>query len=356
MSPVGARTSQDKPAAHWIDPPPLDEKVAKYTMSVMVVFIKQTGSWGDRPKASGHIHSDTLYDYESIENPITLPTSAMSPSFPASESLDRTLGISLTRRTASISALTPSYGPAYPFANSGKVVSFNSPILASTVASVNALISKYINKIIYYISASNWPVVFARIRQKIHHFASGSEELHDNTDMKLLSYCAMDQTRLIQLFQELSSLLVSMKREAQSSIALSLRNAIWNWISGFPDQFGETIIYHRKLEGAPERVFDTLYQMMQDPGSLSINRRIIWPTLTALLATSPERLQQSEEAMTGYTNKSKKASDMILLYPCPLTPILVEFFLAHRLFNPAEPRRQTIRYRYGLLLGPLQGS
>jgi len=306
-SPVGARNSQEKPSWSWVDPPPLDDKVARYAISVMVVFIKQTGSWGDRPKASGHIHSDTLYDYESIENPITFPVSATSSSFSASESLDRRLGISLTRRTASISALTPSYGPAYPFANSGKVVSFNSPILASTIPSVNALISKYINKIIYYISASNWAVVFARIRQKIHHFASGSEELHDNTDMKLLSYCAMDQNRLIQLFQELSSLLVSMKREAQSSIALSLRNAIWNWISGFPDQFGETTIYHRKLEGAPERVFDTLYQMMQDPGSISTNRRIIWPTLTALLATSPERLQQSEEAMAGYSNKSKKA-------------------------------------------------
>lgn len=310
MSPIGTRKSQEKQTAGsaWVDPPPLDEKVARYAMSVMVVFIKQTGSWGDRPKASGHIHSDTLYDYETVENPMASPSSAMKSSFPVSDTLERKLGISASRRTASISALTPSYGPAYPFANTGKVVTFNSPMLASTVASVNALISKYINKIIYYISASNWPVVFARIRQKIHHFASGSEELQDNTDMKLLSYCAMDQMRLVQLFQELSSLLVSMKREAQSSISLSLRNAVWNWIGGFPEQFGETIVSHRKLEGAPERVFDTLYQMMQEPGSLSANRRIIWPTLTALLATSPERLQQSEEAMTGYTSGQRSNS------------------------------------------------
>lgn len=310
MSPVGARRSQEKQSnSTWVDPPPLDDKVARYAMSVMVVFIKQTGSWGDRPKASGHIHSDTLYDYETVDNPITLPNSAMKSTFSVSDTLERNLGISSSRRTASISALTPSYGPAYPFANTGKTVSFNSPIMSSTIPSVNALISKYINKIIYYISASNWNVVFARIRQKIHHFASGSEELQDNTDMKLLSYCAMDQTRLIQLFQELSSLLVSMKREAQSSISLSLRNAIWNWVGGFPEQFGETVISHRKLEGTPERVFDTLYQMMQDPGSSSTNRRIIWPTLTALLVTSPERLQQSEEAMTGGYTTGKKASD-----------------------------------------------
>jgi hypothetical protein len=53
---------------HWIDPPPLDDKVARYATSVMVLFMKQTSSWGDRPKASGHIHSDTLYDFETIEN------------------------------------------------------------------------------------------------------------------------------------------------------------------------------------------------------------------------------------------------------------------------------------------------
>jgi neurofibromin 1 len=150
--------------------------------------------------------------------------------------------------------------------------------------------------------------------------------------MKLLGFCVMDQGRLVQLFQELSSLLVSMKREAQSSIALSLRNAIWNWISGFPDQFSEVIKSNsfaevvsggsrgllgsligggggaRRLEGAPERVFDTLYGMMQDPGSLSTNRRIIWPTLAALLAVSPERLRQSEMALGGGHPANKKAS------------------------------------------------
>jgi len=352
--------------------------VAKYAMSVMILFIKQTGSWGDRPKASGHIHSDTLYDYETIDSQaMTLHSSStmFSASFSAT-SLDSGSGqappisglgppsiyrkVANNRRTTSIgnpAALasltlthgpvnTPNYGSAFSTYHPSKVVSFNSPILASTVASVNALISKHIQKIIYFISASNWDVVFARIRQKIRWFATGGD-LHDgstskggkegggtppvdNTDMKLLGFCVMDQGRLVQLFQELSSLLVSMKREAQSSIALSLRNAIWNWISGFPDQFSEVIKSNsfaeiggggsrgllgsligggaRRLEGAPERVFDTLYGMMQDPGSLSTNRRIIWPTLAALLAVSPERLRQSELALDGHPANKKASS------------------------------------------------
>ncbi|PVG03445.1 hypothetical protein CPB86DRAFT_723065 [Serendipita vermifera] len=287
----------------WIDPPPLDDKVAQYTMSVMVLYMKQSGPWGDRPKASGHIHSDTLYDYESIETHNTLPASTSKTVFMAPPPMHPRNGISSSRRTASIAAMgslvTPSYASAFPAPSPSKAISFHSPILATTAASANALISKYVNKIIYYISASNWQVVFTRIRTKIHWFASGSEDAHDNTDMKVLSYCAMDRVRLVQLFQELSSLLVSMKRDAQSSIALSLRNAIWNWISVFPDQFAETVISQRKLEGAPERVFETLFQMMHDSSSQNTNRRIIWPTLSALLSISPERLRQSEAAMTG---------------------------------------------------------
>ncbi|KAG8833280.1 Ras GTPase activating protein ira2 [Serendipita sp. 399] len=294
----------DPAGSVWIDPPALDDKVAKYTMSVMVLYMKQTSSWCDRPKASGHIHSDTHYDEETIDNQVFFQTSSARSSLPAASSVSRRHGPT-TRRTASIGGLGTPLNVS-EFGTPAKIVPFSSPILASTVASVNALISKYINKIIFYISASNWPVVFARIRQKIHFFASGSEEIHDNTDMKLLSYCAMDQRRLVQLFQELSSLLVSMKREAQSSISLYLRNSIWNWISGFPEQFGDVIISQRKLEGAPERVFDTLYQMMQDSSVMNTNRRIIWPTLAALLATSPERLRQSEIAMSGMAGGSSR--------------------------------------------------
>lgn len=337
----------------FVDPPPLDEKVARYCMSVMVLFIKQTSSWGDRPKASGHIHTDTLYDFETIESPHQVRTGR---TFSSSNSTGSGGGLTspsatvhrrpgTSRRTTSIGnplaiaglsiGTTPSYGAAFTPNHPSKFVSFNSPILASTIASVNALISKYIHKIIFFVSASNWNVVFSRIRQKIHWFASGSELTDgnsggDNTDMKLLGFCCLDQGRLIQLFQELSSLLVSMKREAQSSIALSLRNAIWNWITCFPEQFTDVIRSNssaesttagsrigtskgvlagfsgRRLEGAPERVFDTLYGMMQDPGSLNTNRRIIWPTLAALLAVSPERLRQSEVALAGVVSSGKK--------------------------------------------------
>jgi hypothetical protein len=122
--------------------------------------------------------------------------------------------------------------------------------------------------------------------------------------MKLLQYCALDRARLVQVFQELSSLLVSMKRDAQATVALALRAAIWNWITIFSDQFIDVMVVQRRLEGAPERVFDTLFQVMNEAGANQ--RRMLWPTLAALLATSPQRLREAELGISGPQPKGKK--------------------------------------------------
>ena len=60
--------------------------------------------------------------------------------------------------------------------------------------------------------------------------------------------------RLVQLLQELSSLLVNMQKGAQIAIAAPLRIAIWNWIEYHQEEFNDALRYHRRLEGAPERV------------------------------------------------------------------------------------------------------
>lgn len=290
----------------WSEPPPLDENVARYILSVMLVYVKQTSAWSDRPKASGHIHSDTLYDsFEGVEK-YAPPTSATL----------RTAGAShapLLRKAVHRGA-GPSNGPHHPpplvssttTASTRRLLGINAPLLGSTAASVNALLSKYVHKILFHVSASNWSVIFSRIRLRIHHFATGVEESgpDNNIDMKLLQYSALDRARLVQVFQELSSLLVSMKRDAQATVALALRAAIWNWITIFSDQFIDVMVVQRRLEGAPERVFDTLFQVMTDAGANQ--RRMLWPTLAALLATSPQRLREAELGMGGPQLKGKK--------------------------------------------------
>lgn len=64
-----------------------------------------------------------------------------------------------------------------------------------------------------------------------------------------------------------------------------LRLAIWKWIETFPHEFNDVMHGRSRLEGAPERLFDQLYAVVQ-PG----RERDIWPTLMALNCIAPERI------------------------------------------------------------------
>lgn len=92
------------------------------------------------------------------------------------------------------------------------------------------------------------------------------------------------ETRELNACAELSSLLVNMNRTAQMAIAGPLRSAIWNWIELNQEEFNDALHY-RRLEGAPERVFDLLYQLN------SPDKAVIWPALTVLMCISPDRMK-----------------------------------------------------------------
>lgn len=92
---------------------------------------------------------------------------------------------------------------------------------------------------------------------------------------------------------ELSSLLVNMRLEGQISVAQALRHALWQWINTFPADYSDAAVNPRKLEGSAERLYDVMQNIVD------ADRRIaFWPTVTLLLATSPDRCKQLETALT----------------------------------------------------------
>lgn len=111
------------------------------------------------------------------------------------------------------------------------------------------------------------------------------------------------QTTLTYIYlTELSSLLVGMKEKPKLAIASAVRQAIWNWIEILPQEYTDLLAGRRRLDGAPERVFDTLYAQSERDGKL----RTYWPTLTVLLAVSPERIRGLETG-SGRAKKDRKA-------------------------------------------------
>ena len=95
-----------------------------------------------------------------------------------------------------------------------------------------------------------------------------------------------------------------MKPEAQGNVAIYLRRAIWNWIETFPGEFIDISTGARRLDGAPERVFDLFIQIKNEQ-----NRKIIWPTLMMLLVLCYERLRQLELRYDGHSWNTKQAQN-----------------------------------------------
>ncbi|KAG8745587.1 Ras GTPase activating protein ira2 [Ceratobasidium sp. 414] len=309
---------------------PLSEEIAQYTLSVMVLILRQTSSVADRARTVGLMYNEHVPDFHAIDaaglthvspsatiaggsagttRPGAAPESSAGRGSAVSNSLRELDSISpswTSPGSASIPSLPTSaypyaagmHGPSKPPRSAGSGSSNPTPALTSLVApaaasysdtpeSVSWLVYRYAARVVYGVSRSNWDIVFAKVRGWIraaHASSAGGavDELVDVMDMKLIT-C------------KISSLLVGMKEKPKLAIANALRQAIWNWIEVLPKDYTDLLAGRRRLDGAPERVFDTLYTQSERDGKL----RTYWPTLTVLLAVSPERIK-------GLETRSKK--------------------------------------------------
>ena len=61
--------------------------------------------------------------------------------------------------------------------------------LVNSSMAVNDLIAKYVGRIIFHLSASNWKVVFDRLSTKINLIATHPELAPDSIDLQFMSHC-----------------------------------------------------------------------------------------------------------------------------------------------------------------------
>ncbi|KAI0686496.1 hypothetical protein BC835DRAFT_1523052 [Cytidiella melzeri] len=271
----------------WEEPPPLDDSCAKYILHVMALFLRDAAPPNQRLMSAASMNFNASFnDLESVES---IEVTSSVGIFSTGPTVPRSIGSLYTTSTrAKLSRRSQAQGAIarasvhYP----QHVVSYErtSTILCDSISAMTSMIAKYAGRIVYHLSASNWPVVFQRIKSKIHVLASTSDEDFDIMDVKLMTNCWLDRFRLVQLLTELSSLLVNMKRDAQIAIAGPLRTAVWNWIEFHQEEFNDSLL-HRRLEGTPERVFDLLYQLDVT------NKSALWPALTVLMCISSDRIR-----------------------------------------------------------------
>ena len=192
----------------WIEPSPLDENCARYILSVMVLFLRQAAPQQRLMSAANLEFNASYHDLESIESVEVTTTldlfhtgPAIPPSigsyYPRADARRAKLPLFMRNRPLGL----PAIRTAATFPQHSVSYERTSSILCSSILSMNTLIAKFSGRVVYHLSASNWPVVFYRIKSKIHMLASTSDEDPDIMDVRLMTHCWLDRARLVQLLQ-----------------------------------------------------------------------------------------------------------------------------------------------------------
>ncbi|KAI8817571.1 uncharacterized protein EV422DRAFT_541210 [Fimicolochytrium jonesii] len=247
------------------DPPPFDEQLARFLLAVITRFFYTSA-------ASLNIDA-VKHEYGS---------------FFADHSDAGTAGSNTV-----LSAFTKPSGPPgaslFPPGNS-----------TFTTSDVLTEVRKAAGRVLAYLSASNWSLVFGKIKALIGHMSqsgasgtSGGPNSNDSdrdsgdlTELRFLEWCTLNRTRLGMVLTELTRHCKLFGKRAQIASAIYLRRAIWNWIEVYPPEFQLLCQGQGRLEGYPEQLFETFSLVAEN----SRRKTLFWPVQTMLLVVCPEIL------------------------------------------------------------------
>lgn len=290
-----------------VEPPPIDNSVATYILSVMLQVLRRFHVDIRRPRVGGHTRTGTFTDFE-IYN--------LRGSREGTTRLGNSLYPFTSYRFDHIFASGDTDGrvhsrnPYEQIPESAFDLLSSSFHLSDSPVTYPWLIQSFAARVIFQLSCSNWTVVFAKIRQKIHQFAATTETRENIMDINLIKYTALTRLKLVAIMQgiylcrqihishiallticslilELSSLLISMRREAWKAVAGALRTALRNWARFSPMEAHDIIAEKIRFDGNTERLFDYFLSLNKKDPSYKFT---LWPVLVPLLALSPERL------------------------------------------------------------------
>jgi hypothetical protein len=221
-----APSERSSTPVQWTEPPPLDDNCARYILSVMVLFLRQTTFSDARLMPSNRPAGNSYHGFESLDLPMSpsvaelssdeVSPTTISPDVPRPTLWTRPSSMSMNSGNLSVRSTIPI--PTHNLSYEKTPVT-----LIKVSLSLDILIAKYAGLIVYHLSVSNWTVVFHRLRNKIRLLAGTSEEHPDIVDLKLMTYCALDRARLIQVLN--GTLLVTVSR----SVLMFYQNCRLYW-------------------------------------------------------------------------------------------------------------------------------
>jgi hypothetical protein len=174
----------------WQEPAPFDDACVKYILSVMVLFMRQT-SVSEAPLTLQTRAADLSFRDFQKDLVVTPPPPEHPP-----------VVANTLRTQPSMSTLGPErveLKAHIPVAATNKNYEKTHMSLVVSSMSVNNLIARYVGRVVFHISASNWTVVHERLSSKISYLATHSESHADAVDLQLMAHSLMDRARLVGL-------------------------------------------------------------------------------------------------------------------------------------------------------------
>ncbi|EGF81694.1 hypothetical protein BATDEDRAFT_34519 [Batrachochytrium dendrobatidis JAM81] len=274
-----------------VDPPRFDEPTA-------ILLLDQALRFYQTPMAN--INLDT-YSHSSVS--ANSQFSNMESSFEKFGNISSRIGLS-------------SFFKSLPLRMSDEVVIQSLLSLQSLDAeSIEFELERTAALVIYYLSASNWGIILARLKSKISSFYSnpsgaGGMMSHMSgskgdtgdinlADLRMLECCNLDINRLSTALAEITPHLKIFHKKAMAVAVVGVRRAIWNWIEAFPIEFASLLQSRKNLDGHPEVLFDFLHVNADS----SRKKNLYWPTQTILLLLSAEDL-------FAYTNTGSSGASL----------------------------------------------
>lgn len=181
-----------------IDPTPLDEQLSRLLLSISTRYFVTTVTT---------LNPDTI-SHNSFANFMAFQTYTDFQGFiPASSTSGSVFP------PYSISINTASFFISNEFSTSHNTL--NPDLFEIPTSAVELLpeIQKSAARILFFLSSSNWPIVFQRIRQRLFHLGQSSNqgsvessanerETSDLTDLRLLEWCNLNRVRLGMVLAE----------------------------------------------------------------------------------------------------------------------------------------------------------
>ncbi|RSH95012.1 Ras GTPase activating protein ira2 [Saitozyma podzolica] len=270
------------------DPPPFDESLARYLLVTLLTYAHMVSS--EAALVGGTISPMSNREAKSRETP---PAPWARHEHPGSSS--NCIGLKFLQR--------------HSYSSSQRYDVDERKLLAPTSGSTSATIgqmAKYVSRIIFYLSSSNWPLVLGRIKARVSFLTTTIEESPDLVELRLMEWSNPDRTRLSQVIQEISTTFLHIKRPAQVAVATVLRSCIWNWIRSYQGELEALVESNRNIEGGAETLFDVLNSASDISSSSSARKnKAFYPLMAMLLVVSPDTLKRAVLGeMAGRTSSS----------------------------------------------------